>query len=103
MKFSCEKVLLQSAVATASRAVSPKSSIPALEGVLLQAGRCLTVSGYNMNTGIRTDLEADITEEGALVLSARLFGEIIRRLPDDVVIFSSDKDLNVKLTCGDAS
>ena len=55
MKFSCEKVLLQSAVATASRAVSPKSSIPALEGVLLQAGRCLTVSGYNMNTGISTN------------------------------------------------
>ena len=96
MKFSCEKALLQTAINTTSRAVAAKSSIPALEGILLQAGNALTISGYNMNTGIRTDLEADITEEGALVLSARLFGEIIRRLPDDVVIFSSDKDLNVK-------
>lgn len=103
MKFSCEKILLQSAVNTASRAVSPKSSIPALEGVLLQAETQLTVSGYNMQTGIRTSLDADITESGSLVLPARLFGEIIRRLPDDVVTFSSGADLNVNLTCGDAS
>ena len=103
MKFSCEKILLQSAVNTASRAVSTKSSIPALEGLLLQAGAQLTVSGYNMQTGIRTTLEADVTEEGSLVLPAKLFGEIIRRLPDDVVTFSSTKDLTVTLTCGDAA
>ena len=76
MKFSCEKALLQAAVNTASRAVAAKSSIPALEGVLLQAGSTLTVSGYNMQTGIRRSLEADVTEEGSLVLSARLFGEL---------------------------
>ena len=103
MKFSCEKILLQSAVNTASRAVSAKSSIPALEGVLIQAGTQLTISGYNMQTGIRTNLEADVTEEGSLVLPARLFGEIIRHLPDDVVTFSSAQDLTVTLTCGDAS
>ena len=103
MKFSCEKILLQSAVNTASRAVSAKSSIPALEGVLIQAGTQLTISGYNMQTGIRTNLEADVTEDGSLVLPARLFGEIIRRLPDDVVTFSSAQDLTVTLTCGDAS
>ena len=58
MKFSCEKILLQSAVNTASRTVSAKSSIPALEGLLLQAETRLTVSGYNMQTGIRTTLDA---------------------------------------------
>ena len=103
MKFSCEKLFLQSAVATASRAVAVKSTIPALEGVLLQAGAQLTVSGYNMQTGIRTALDADVTEEGALVLPARLFGEIIRRLPDDVITFTSDKGMNIRLTCGDAA
>lgn len=103
MKFSCEKTLLQTAVNTASRTVAAKSSIPALEGVLLQAAAQLTVSGYNMNTGIRTTVEADVTEEGSLVLPARLFGEMIRRLPDDVVSFSSGKDFTVKLTCGDTS
>ena len=104
MKFSCEKALLQNAVTISSRSVAAKSSIPALEGILFQAGPAgLTVSGYNMNIGIRTVLEAEITENGALVLPARLTGEIIRRLPDDVVLFSSDDNLNVTLICGDAS
>lgn len=103
MKFSCEKTLLQSAAAVASRAVAAKSTIPALEGVLIQASAHLTVSGYNMQTGIRTTLEADVTEEGVLVLPARLFGEIIRRMPDDVITFASDTGMNVRLTCGDAA
>ena len=103
MKFTCEKALLQAAVNTASRAVSSKSSIPALEGLLLRADGQLTVSGYNMQTGIRTNVEADIIDSGSLVLNARLFGDIIRRMPDDMIVFSSDANLNVKLTCGDAS
>ena len=103
MKFSCEKILLQSAASVASRTVSSKSSIPALEGLLLQAETRLTISGYNMQTGIRTTLDADITETGELVLPSRLFGEILRRLPDDMVTFSCDKNLNVKLSCGDAA
>lgn len=103
MKFSCEKSLLQAAINTASRAVSAKSSIPALEGLLLQAQQQLTISGYNMQTGIRTSVEADVIQGGSLVLSARLFGDIIRRMPDDVVVFTSDEHMNVKLTCGDAS
>ena len=102
MKFSCEKALLQSAINTASRAVSSKSSIPALEGLLLQADYHLTVSGYNMQTGIRTTVDAEITETGTLVLNARLFGDIIRKLPDDILVFESDAKLNVCVTCGDA-
>lgn len=101
MKFSCEKVFLQSAVSITSRATATKSSIPALEGILLQASTQLTVCGYNMQTGIRTSIDANITEEGELVLPSRLFGEIIRRMPDDIITFSSDKNLNVHLSCGD--
>ena len=84
MKFSCEKALLQAAISTTSRAVSPKSSIPALEGILLEAGNDLRLTGYNLETGIRTIVPADIREEGTLVLGARLFGEIVRKLPDDI-------------------
>ena len=102
MKFSCEKALLQNAIGVASRAVSQKSTIPALEGLLLHAAETVTVSGYNMKTGIRTTLSADVTEPGELVLNARLFGEIIRRMPDDVITFSSDEKMVVHLHCADA-
>ena len=102
MKFSCEKALLQNAIAVASRAVAQKSSIPALEGLLLHADHTLTVSGYNMQTGIRTKVSADVTSGGDIVLNARLFGDIIRRMPDDVVTFSADDKMMVHLNCGDA-
>ena len=103
LQFSCEKTLLQSAVNTASRTVAAKSSIPALEGLLLEGDEQLTVSGYNMQTGIRTSFDADIREGGRIVLNARLFGEIIRKMPDDVIAFSSDGKGLVHLSCGDAS
>ena len=102
IKFSCEKVLLQNAIAVTSRAVAQKSSIPALEGLLLRAEQELTVSGYNMQTGIRTRVAADVTDRGEIVLNARLFGDIIRRMPDDVVTLSVDEKLMVHLSCGDA-
>ena len=103
VKFSCEKALVQQAVAAVSRAVAAKSSIPALEGILLECGEGLRLSGYNMQTGIRTTVEAAVSEAGHIVLNARLFGEMIRRLPDDMVTFEADDKFNVKLNCGDAS
>ena len=103
LRFSCEKALLQSAVNTVSRAVAAKSSIPALEGILVEGSDRLTMSGYNMQTGIRTAFEAEVHEEGRIVLNARLFGEIIRKLPDDLVVFAADEKYMVRLTCGDAS
>ena len=103
MKFSCEKLLLQNAVNTASRAVAAKSSIPALEGLLLTCGsESLTVSGYNMQTGIRTRFPVEAAAEGELVVNARLIGEILRRLPDDVVTFTANDKFLIHLTCGDA-
>lgn len=103
MKFSCEKAILQSAVTIAGRVVAPKSSIQALEGVLIEAERDgLQISGYNLETGIITQISADVTEDGAIVLSARLFGEILRRMPDDVVSISTN-GCSVHIQCGPTS
>ena len=102
MKFSCEKALLQSAISTTSRAVSSKSSIPALMGILLEAENDLRLTGYNLETGIRTSVPAQITSTGSLVLEARLFGDIIRKLPDDMVTISTD-NLTVHIECGMSS
>ena len=103
MNSTCEKPLLHRAATVASRPAATTRSIPALEGLLLEAGDGLTVSGYNMNTGIRTHLGAEVGGEGQLVLNARLFGDIIRRMPDDVISFTSDGKGTVHLSCGDAS
>lgn len=99
MKFSCEKALLSSAVSVTSRAVAAKSSIPAMEGILIEAGSTLRLTGYNLETGIQATVPAEIVEGGSLVLSARLFGEIVRKMPDDVVVFTS-QDYTVNIKCG---
>ena len=100
MKFSCEKYLLQSACGIASRAAASKSPIPALEGLLLQASDRLTVTGYDLRKGIYTQLEAEMKEQGSVVVGARLFGEMIRRLPDGIVTISTDINNNVNVKCG---
>ncbi len=102
IKFSCEKVFLQNAIAVTSRAVAQKSSIPALEGLLIHADQQLTISGYNMQTGIRTNVFANVVEGGDIVLNARLFGDIIRRMPDDMITFTADEKMMVHVSCGDA-
>ena len=99
MKFSCEKALLSAAISVASRAVATKSSIPAMEGILIEAGDQLRLTGYNLETGIQVAVPAEIQEKGSLVLSARLFGEIVRKMPDDVVVFTSSNYM-VNIKCG---
>lgn len=99
MKFSCEKALLSAAVSVTSRAVAAKSSIPAMEGILIEAGNTLRLTGYNLETGIQATVPAEIGEGGSLVLSARLFGEIVRKMPDDVVVFSA-QGYTVNIRCG---
>jgi len=99
MKFSCEKALLQAAISTSSRATAPKSSIPALEGILLEAGEELRFTGYNLETGIRTTVPAEVREGGSLVLSARRFADVVGQLPDDTVNVTTE-GLTVHIQCG---
>jgi DNA polymerase-3 subunit beta len=100
MKFTCEKYLLQLSVATASRAALAKSAVPALEGLLIEAGVNLCISGYDLKTGIRATIDADIIDQGDIVLNARLFGEIIRRLPDELVTITVNDRCMAVIECG---
>ncbi len=100
MKFTCEKHLLQSAVATASRAAASKSPIPSLEGLLISAAAGVRITGYDLKKGIYTTIEAQVEQAGDVVVNARLFGEMIRRMPDGMISFSADEDCSVHVKCG---
>lgn len=102
MKFTCEKYLLQAAVATTSRAAASKSPNPALEGLLIEAANGVKVTGYDLVKGIYTNFAADVSEPGSVILSARLFDNIVRSLPDDIVTISSDDNNLTRITCGNA-
>ena len=101
MKITCLRTDLASAISNVSRAVSTKATIPALEGVLLKAyGESLNISGYNLEIGITTDVEASIIKEGEIVLSARLFLDIVRKLPEEIVTIETDDRMVTYITCG---
>lgn len=102
MKFTCEKYLLQTAVATASRAAASKSPNPALEGLLIEVANGVKITGYDLIKGIYTSFPADVAEPGSVVITARLFDNIIRSLPDDIVTVVSDDNNMTRITCGNA-
>lgn len=101
MNIICNTQALQDAVNTVSHAVSGKSTLPALEGVLLRAsGSSLYMAGYDMELGITTSIEAQVREIGDIVLSVKLFGDIMRGLPGETVSLVTDDKMNVKIKSG---
>ena len=103
MKFLCEKNTLANAISIVSRTVSPKRSLAFLEGIYLVAGDELRLTGYNLETGITVCMEAQIRQPGECVMPARMFADIIRKLPDDVVSIEVDDNYRVTIKGGVAS
>ena len=102
MKFFCQKQALVDAVGNVTRAVSNRSTIPALEGVLLRATSSLFLAGYDMEIGITTNIEAQVQDPGEIVLPCKQFGDIVRRLPDEVVSIASNDKMTVTIRSGSA-
>jgi len=103
MKFTCEKNQLVSAISVASRTVAQKSAISGLEGILVRAGVKVMLTGYNLETGITVSVDADIQETGTCVMPARLFFDIVRKLPDDTVSIQVDESFKVSIKGGISS
>ncbi|MBQ7345507.1 MAG: DNA polymerase III subunit beta [Oscillospiraceae bacterium] len=103
MRFTCEKNMLVAGLNIASRTVAQKSTMSVLEGVLCQAKDGLELTGYNMETGITYQIDADVTEPGECILPAKLFGDIIRRLPEGPVTVVVDESYKTSIRAGFAS
>ncbi|MBO4330567.1 MAG: DNA polymerase III subunit beta [Oscillospiraceae bacterium] len=100
MNFNCEKSVLLGGILTASRTVAAKSTIPALEGLLIETEEdMLVLTGYNLKTGIRTKVPADVREKGKIIINARLFSEIVRKLPEGTINITADSGFLVKISC----
>lgn len=101
MKFYCDKNEFQEAIAVTSRAAASKSTMPALEGLLIETREdSLMITGYDLKIGIYSFVDAEISEPGAVVLNARLLGEMIRHMPDGRVEVLLDERGTVNIKCG---
>ena len=103
MRFTCEKSMLVQGLNIAGRTVAQKSSLSVIEGVLCKAGAGLSLTGYNMETAITYTIDAEVTDAGECILPAKLFGDIIRRLPEGPVTVVVDDNYKVSIRAGYAS
>ena len=103
MKFKCEKNILLKILINISRSVSAKSNIPALEGIHITVKNShILFESFNMEFGIKTSIRISDnfseTEEGSIVVPAKLFTEIIKNLPDSEILFETKK-LEILISC----
>ena len=103
MRFTCEKSMLVAGLNITGRTVAQKSALSAIEGILCRAGDGLSLTGYNMETAITYLIDAEVSDTGECVLPAKLFGDIIRRLPEGPVTVVVDDNLKVSIRAGYAS
>jgi len=103
MKFTCDKNVLINNINIVSKAVSSRTTLPILECILLCADKNgLKMTSNDLEMGIETSyMEAEVITEGIIAIEARLFSEIIKRLPDNSwVIIETMEDNLVLIKCG---
>ncbi len=102
MKFVCHTADLAQACQNVERAASSKTAIPAIEGILMTTlDSAIKITGYDLEMGMTTKIPARIEEEGSLVLNARIFCDILRKLPGETVIIESDQRQLALIKSGD--
>lgn len=89
MKIKCEKNILCDAASVVSRAVSSRSPLPTLEGILIRTvSDGIELFGYDLDIGISTKIEAQIEAPGEIVLPAKVLLDIVKKLPGEFVSLS---------------
>lgn len=102
MKIVCNQKLLANSINIVQKAVSNKTTLPILKGILIEArDNTLKLIGNNLEIGIEHVIDEDVTiiNEGSIVIPARLFGEIIRKLPDEDVEIEVHDNNEIIISC----
>ncbi len=99
MKVICSKEHLIEGINVVQKAVSSKSTLAILEGILLEANEQFKLTGNDLEIGIECYVEADIKDMGSIVLSSKMFGDIVRRLPDSEVLIEVLPNNSVIIEC----
>ena len=100
MKLVCSKSNLLNGVQIVSRAVPNKTTMSILECILIDTSNgIITLTANDMDMGIETVIEGDIIESGVIALDAKIFLEIVRKLPDSYITIDTDASYKTLITC----
>ncbi|MGW1762536.1 DNA polymerase III subunit beta [Streptomyces sp. NPDC002073] len=100
MKIRVERDVLAEAVAWAARSLPARPPVPVLAGLLLKAEEgSLSLSGFDYEVSARVSVDADVEEDGTVLVSGRLLADICRALPNRPVEISTD-GVRATVVCG---
>ena len=100
MKISCSKQALMNGINIVSKAVSTKSTMSNLQCILIEASlNDVKLIANDIELGIETIIESDVKEPGRVALDAKLFSEIIRKLPDSEVLIETNANSQANIRC----
>jgi DNA polymerase-3 subunit beta len=103
MKLTCTKSNLLSGVNIALKAVPTRTTMPILECILIDANTDeIKLLSNDMELGIETKIDGDIIENGLIALDSKIFSEIVRKLPDNIVTIETDNNFKTTITCENA-
>ena len=100
MKLICSKSNLLHGVNIVSKAVPTRTTMAILECILIDASANeIKLTANDMEFGIETKIEGEIAERGVIALDAKIFSEIVRKLPDSDVVIETDASFKTTITC----
>lgn len=100
MKIICTKSNLLHGVNIVSKAVPSRTTMSILECILIDASSNeIKLTANDMELGIETVIEGDISVKGKIAIDAKIFTEIVRKLPDNDVTIETDEDFKTTITC----
>lgn len=99
MKFTCSQQTLTKALNTVSKAVSSRTTLPVLKGIMIQAEEdgSILLTASDLEISIQKKIKASVSEAGSAVVMSKLFGDIVRKLPNEDIIISSEDDGNISI------
>ena len=100
MKLVCSKSNLLTGVQIVSKAVPSKTTMSILECILIDATQGqIKLTANDMEIGIETVIEGEVVEKGIIALDAKIFSDIVRKLPDSDITIETDSSFKTTITC----
>ncbi len=99
MEVVCSKENLMEGISIVQKAVSTKTTLPILEGILIVADDKLKLTGNDLEIGIECYVDADVREKGSIVINSRMLGDIVRRLPEAEILMEVKENNTVVIEC----
>lgn len=99
MKFTCDKANLNEAISVVSKAVNNSCAIDILKGIKIDASDKLKMTGSDLDLSVESVIDANVSEQGSIIVDARIFADIVRKLPNGEITIETDASNEIKISC----